>query len=154
MSSTSSTAQPLSRSSHDEPVALHVEDQRSYRFSLRWALRRECNIAMEEAADFFHAMEAIRSNPMITVVVADYDLGHGPDGMAVLDTVKARWPRVSRILLTGLMTADLYERARRAGHEAFDKSEPWPSIVESICAAARRCGGCQKPLPDCACPTP
>lgn len=105
---------------------------------MRWALRRECNLPVEEAGDFFHAIEAIRSNPLITCVVADYELGPGPDGMAVLDTVRDRWPNVARILLTGFMTADLYERARRAGHEAFDKSEPWPTIIEAVCKLAKR----------------
>jgi DNA-binding NtrC family response regulator len=140
MRSMSSIAPRSTRSSpNDDPVVLHVEDQRSYRSSLRWALRRECNLPMEEAADFFHAIEAIRSNPLITCVVADYELGAGPDGMAVLDTVKTRWPNIGRVLLTGFMTADLYERARHAGHEAFDKSEPWPQIVEAICGIARKC---------------
>ena len=117
-------------------------------------MRRECNLAMEETADFFHAIEALRSNPMVTCVVADYDLGHGPDGMAVLDKVKALRPWVGRILLTGFMTADLFERARRAGHDAFDKSEEWPVIIESICAAARRCASCGKPFDQCVCHIP
>jgi DNA-binding NtrC family response regulator len=144
----------MQRASSDEPVVLAVDDQRSYRHSLRWALRRECNLAVEEAGDFFHAIEAIRSNPLITVVVADWDLGPGPDGMKVLDTVKAKWPRVGRILLTGFMDADLYALARRAGHEAFDKSEHWATIVEAVCAAARRCAACGKAFDLCLCQIP
>lgn len=119
-------------------MVLHVEDVRSYRRSLQWALRRECDIGTIESADYFHAIEELKRYPQIRVVVADEDLGHGPRGMAVLNKVKELWPDKGRVLLSGLMTADLLELAYEAGHQPFGKDEDWPSIVEGICQLAKR----------------
>jgi len=150
------TAQPSPRSAEaaDEPLVLHVEDQRSSRRSLQWALRRECDIGTVEAADFFHAIEALKRYPAITCVVADWDLVVGPDGLDLLDKVAELRPEVGRVLLSGKMNGDLLELAKRAGHEAFDKIEPWPTIIASICRLARRCARCNQPRGECICGLP
>jgi DNA-binding NtrC family response regulator len=143
-------AQPSPR----ESVVLIVEDQRSYSLSLKRALRRECDLATIEVTDFFRAVQELERRLEIVAVVADEDLGHGPTGMMLLDKVGREWPRVGRLLLSGLMTGDMHTRARVAGYEAYDKSEPWPTIVEAICELAKRCQTCHQPRGECICDLP
>lgn len=58
-----------------------------------------------QAARYDRALALLDADPSIACVVADMDLGDGPDGLELLAAVEARRPAVGRVLVADLTRA-------------------------------------------------
>jgi CheY-like chemotaxis protein len=80
-------------------------------------------VTASSAAD---ALDQLVRCPDIAGIVSDLDLGHGPNGIALLEAVRRHRPWVVRFLATGsLLSAEERERLVEQGvaHRVFAK--PW-----------------------------
>jgi adenylate cyclase len=82
----------------DRPVVLLVDDEAHVLSALRRGLRREA-IRVETAGNGREALAWLADNP-VDLVISDYKMP-GMSGVDLLQKVRARWPGVVRILLSG-----------------------------------------------------
>jgi DNA-binding NtrC family response regulator len=69
----------------------------------------------------------------IEVVVTDYDLGAGPNGLDLLHTVHEQWPAVRVIMASGSIDRRLREEAASSGARAvFEKPVDLKRLVAEI----------------------
>ncbi len=91
-----------------ESTLLLVDDDEHVRRALQRVLRRaRCKVV--DARDGPSALEIMERQP-VQVVVSDYRMP-GMSGVELLRTVKDRWPRVQRVLLTGHADSSAVEEA-------------------------------------------
>jgi len=98
-------------------TVLIVEDESAHAEAIAEGLRRvdlECTIADSGTA----AIEMLSRHPF-DVVITDYKLGDGPDGMTVLHEAKAKWPESEIVLITAHGSEHLARAALRK-ENAFD----------------------------------
>lgn len=109
-----------------------VEDQRAFVDALRVALDMEPDIecvgVSSSVADALDVLD--QSAP--DVVVMDLDLP-GIDGVEGTRRVKARWPHVRVVILTGMVDLDHLVRVAAVGADAFlPKDAPLATILEAL----------------------
>lgn len=80
------------------PVVLLVDDDPRVLSALRRGLRREA-LTIETAANGREALAMLEREP-VALVVSDHKMP-GMTGIELLETVRRRWPRTRRILLSG-----------------------------------------------------
>jgi DNA-binding NtrC family response regulator len=76
-----------------------VEDDPSVRRAIARELGREFEVTTVESAD--GALSALDHVGQFDVVISDYDLGFGSNGLDVLEEMAARMPGSTRILASG-----------------------------------------------------
>ncbi len=125
-------------------VILVVDDEKTVLDSLSEQLRRlfgdgvECEAAesADEALDVLAQLHA--EDARVLVVVSDW-LMPGLRGDAFLAEVRARYPGVGRILLTGQADPAVLERARVDGNVHRILFKPWRP--DDLCEAVRQSMG-------------
>lgn len=117
---------------------LVVEDDADLRNSLRKSLEMEgCESEGAESAE-----EAIRlvSDRPFHLVVTDYNLGAGSNGLFLLSFLKKNGCRMPTILMSGYREERLEDVARELGVSAFlEKPFPMDLFLE-VCSEAVRTG--------------
>jgi DNA-binding NtrC family response regulator len=83
---------------NDEPVVLLVDDESHVLSALRRGLRREA-IQVETARNAREALGWLASHSA-DLVISDQKMP-GMSGVDLLKTIRARWPDIERILLSG-----------------------------------------------------
>lgn len=87
------------------PVVLVVEDQPQIARMLQRQIEREFAVLLaKDAAD---ALELAQTRDDIAVVVSDWNLGEGDNGVDVLEWFRLSRPRVPRVLLSAMVPDDL-----------------------------------------------
>lgn len=89
-------------SSDPQPVVLLVDDDSNVLSALCRSLRREA-IRVETAKNGREALTRLAEDS-VDLVVSDQKMP-GMQGVALLKTIRARWPEVQRILLSGWTSA-------------------------------------------------
>lgn len=96
--------------------------------------------SLTAVADVTHAVDAAEALRLLEahdydVVVADFAMPHR-DGLSLLEEVSRRWPRVRRVLHSGVMPNRDAANALLAGvvHELIDKPAPRDVLVRAITA--------------------
>ncbi len=91
-----------------DATLLLVDDDAGVRRALQRVLRRaRCKVL--DAPDGTSALEILEAQP-VQVVISDYRMP-GMSGVELLRTVKDRWPRIQRVLLTGHADSSAVEEA-------------------------------------------
>ncbi|MBR3092333.1 MAG: sigma-54-dependent Fis family transcriptional regulator [Bacteroidaceae bacterium] len=111
-------------------MILVVDDDRSIRLSLKLLLERnEYEVALAEGPK--EAIQMVRNNPSVELVLMDMNYTHatdGEEGLTLLKQVKVFRPDVPCILMTSWGTIELAVQGMRAG--AFDFiTKPWNNGV-------------------------
>ena len=111
-------------------MILVVDDDRSIRLSLKLILERnEYEVALAEGPK--EAIQMVRNNPSVELVLMDMNYTHatdGEEGLTLLKQVKVFRPDVPCILMTSWGTIELAVQGMRAG--AFDFiTKPWNNGV-------------------------
>lgn len=120
---------------NEKPTLLFVDDLAWYRRHLCDELLKTCGIRSIQAAHVLEAIRTLERNPQITTVVTDWRFDNGgPDGEALLETVKRRWPHVKRMLLSAYTDGPMIERGYVGGWMVRDKALPMDEIVSVVCA--------------------
>lgn len=103
------------------PVVLLVDDDSNVLSALRRSLRRE-KISIQTARDAREALERL-SDESIDLVISDHRMP-GMSGIELLQTIRDRWPKVVRILLSGWSAEIPSDELKAAG--LFEVlSKPW-----------------------------
>lgn len=129
---------PTHSSSPDKWFVLFVEDDSDTRELYEYSFRGQA-FAVLTAPSGLHAIEVLQDEPRIRVVVSDYTMP-GMNGVDLLNLVRDRYPRMSRILLTGEADSDIVLEAR-AHHRVLFKGMDSSMIRRAILREARRHGG-------------
>jgi DNA-binding NtrC family response regulator len=130
---------------------LVVEDDHLMRWSLEECLRRAGH-AVHSVDSGTAAIEAARQNDF-RVVITDYRVP-GPDGLHLLQRIKAQSPQAHVILITAHASPEMERQARNMGaFDFFDKpfelAELKQAVVRASLMPERRkgprgcCGGCE-----------
>ena len=111
-------------------MILVVDDDRSIRLSLKLLLERnEYEVALADGPK--EAIQMVRNNPSVELVLMDMNYTHatdGEEGLTLLKQVKVFRPDVPCILMTSWGTIELAVQGMRAG--AFDFiTKPWNNGV-------------------------
>lgn len=106
-------------------AVLVVDDDNLMRRSIVRELRGPF-VAME-ASGYSEALSALATTSALEVVIADYSLGVGPNGLAVLAAARKNHPTCTRILVSGEMDASEVEGALRTGLAHLFVPKPWSS---------------------------
>ncbi len=96
---------------------LLVEDDAVLRRCLRFALAKE-SYRVEEATSVEEATGLALANSF-SLIVTDYDLGSGPDGLSLLAQMRRRHTRIPIILMSGGYGSWLGPAARDLGAASF-----------------------------------
>ncbi len=104
-----------------------------YRAELCRRLFKHCRIHTLQADNVLEAIRTLERNPELTGVVADLRFPTGPDGIALLETAKARWPHMKRMLLSAYTDGPLIELGYERGHLIRDKALSFDKLSETIC---------------------
>lgn len=115
---------------------LLVEDNRLLRWWMTWCLTREGFLVVapptvEEAVD-------LGANSAFDVLVSDWRLADGHDGLEVLATLKQSSPQIVSILISAEADEKLTERALDAG---FDRVMQKPLDSSAFVSAIQSCAG-------------
>ena len=105
----------------NHPVVLLVDDESHVLSALRRGLRREA-IQIETAGNGREALEWLTDNAA-DLVISDQKMP-GMSGVDLLKTIRARWPDVTRILLSG-WTSEIPESALDAAGLFCVIAKPW-----------------------------
>lgn len=125
------------RSQPDERrVVLVVDDEEMLLRSYDRLLTR-AGIHVITALNAIEAFGIIASDQPIDVVLADYRLKRGPDGLYLLDAVAQRRPNCRRILMTAMLDASL-ALAAKDHHRVIPKDLSWSLISAIIVREANR----------------
>ena len=109
----------------EKPSILFIDDEPRVLKSMRAMFRREYQVYLANSGQ--EALEVAAANP-IDVVVSDQRMPN-MTGVEVLTEIKARHPKVIRILLTGY--ADL-EAIEASLNEAEVHVLPWPATMNVV----------------------
>ena len=104
-----------------QPVVLLVDDEERVLSALRRGLRRE-SITVETARNGREALEWLAENP-VDLVISDQKMP-GMSGVALLKTIRERWPATRRILLSG-WSSEIPKPAIDAAGLYCLVSKPW-----------------------------
>lgn len=119
------------------PVVLVVDDDASYLDGLSENLRL-AGLDVHVAADAAQAI-AVAGRVAVDVCVVDLLLGPGDDGAVLTARLRAAWPEVAVITMTGYNVEDLVRRAARAGAaQCLRKPFDTPALTRLIARARRR----------------
>ena len=111
---------------------LLVEDNPLLRWALRTSLVRD-SYDLSAPASSREALELGRATPF-DVVITDLTILPGPDGFAVVEEIRQRYPKTHFILIFAQPGDELADRARHAGVErVIEKAFP----IDLIHAAVR-----------------
>ena len=112
------------------PRVLVVDDEHLVLAGMRRLLTRVAEVAVAESPDA--ALRLLQVQP-IDVVLSDYNMGPSGDGLALLEEVSRRWPRVKRILHTG-KPPDAATAALANGviHEVLMKPAPLDVLQRAV----------------------
>ena len=99
-------------------------------------LLTKSGLAVLTASNALAALEVMSREP-VHLVLADYRLQRGPDGLDLLDSVARRWPKVGRVLMTALLDASL-ALAAKGHHRVIPKDLSWGLISSIIVREAHR----------------
>lgn len=80
---------------------LLVDDQELVLRALRRRLRSECEVLVATSAD--SALEVL-GNHRVDTLVTDRDMPGGHDGVWLLEQVRQRYPKVRRVMMSGVET--------------------------------------------------
>src|SRR5688572_4682968 len=90
-----------SRLASDKPILVLADDLGWFRAELCQKLLKDWGIRTLQASNGLAAIRTLERNPQLEAIVADYRFDNGgPDGIKLLETAKARWPHVKRMLLS------------------------------------------------------
>lgn len=106
------------------------------------ALLKRWGVEARLAADV-DAAEAILAERPVDLILADYHLGAGLDGLAALARLRERWPDLPAALITADGSAELKQRARALGYPVLHKPVK-PAALRALLAALAR-GGEREP---------
>lgn len=120
----------------DRRVVLVVDDEDLVLRSFERRLTR-AGLRVLTASNAIEAFELLASDQPIHLVLADYRLKRGPDGLYLLDAVAHRRPKACRVLMTALLDASL-ALAAKAHHRVIPKDLSWPLISAIIVREANR----------------
>ncbi|MGH7402413.1 MAG: response regulator, partial [Candidatus Rokuibacteriota bacterium] len=119
----------------DQFRILLVDDNPDDRLLIRRALSRELpELAIVEVGDPAGLARAL-DDGAFDLVITDYGLGF-TDGLALIDTLKARWPECPVILCTGTLSEEIAVEALRKGLDDYVLKDPRRFM--RLPAAARR----------------
>jgi len=111
-------------------VALLVDDEQLVLDSLRLQIRRlgRDDLAIEcanSAAEAWEVIEELQGEgALILVIISDW-LMPATRGDAFLEGVKARFPRIRRVMLTGQADGEALQRVTQGGVVDMVLSKPW-----------------------------
>ncbi len=112
---------------------LLVDDEASVRASVRLLLE-EMGCACLEAADTLEAMRVVQqARP--DLVLADFRLREGDNGIATIRAVQARWPGVCAVLVSGDTAPDRLREAQAAGISLLHKPVRLEQLRRELAAA-------------------
>jgi len=100
---------------NDKRKILIVDDDEVVRRSYRRSLE-SLSCSVESASNGEEALQTMERNP-VDVVLLDMRMP-GQDGLAVLRTIKQKWPESEVVIITGYPTVDSAKEAVRLG--AYD----------------------------------
>jgi CheY-like chemotaxis protein len=103
------------------PRVLLVDDDANVLSALRRTLRRE-KITIETARDAREALAILGDGPF-DLVISDHRMP-GMSGVELLETIRARWPKTVRILLSG-WSAEVPSADLKAAGLLLVLSKPW-----------------------------
>ncbi len=115
------------------PRILVVEDERAIRIALKGLLKRE-GYEVELAEDGDSALEALEGESF-DLVLTDLALGHGADGMAVLERAKSLRAETAVVMITAHGSEKIAVLAMKAGAEDYI---PKPFDNDEIRVVVRR----------------
>ena len=120
----------------DLPVVLLVDDEPTLRSSLMRVLE-ECELSTLAAKSSLHAMQILQDQH-VDVVVSDHFMP-GMDGVRLLEAVRQRWPRCTRILFTAHPSSEIVLDAINRGgvHKVLVKSMHPVAVRDEIARAAK-----------------
>jgi CheY-like chemotaxis protein len=127
-----------------QPVLLIVDDEPLNRDLLRRVLFHDYEIL--EAGDAVDAQTVLEESGAVNVLVCDHIMP-GPSGVDLATAVRARWPHVVTLLLTGYEDAAEITAARRSGLVHAVIAKPWvaaqlrEAVVEALAEHRRRAAG-------------
>ena len=110
-----------------EPLILLVDDELKYRDELGHVLAFE-GAGVLKARSGLHALEELRTEPGIAVVVTEYWMV-GMDGIQLLNEVRRLYPDKGRILLMGTPDAEIVLEAIE--HKVLTKSMS-PGLIRRV----------------------
>ena len=111
---------------------LVVDDEEVVRLSYRRVLDAECNVAV--ATSGTEALQAMEKHPY-DVVLLDVRMP-GMDGMAVLKTIKQKWPESEVVIITGYPSVENAKEAVRLGAYDYLAKPLAPAEVVHAASAA------------------
>ncbi len=117
---------------NDKPLILVCDDVSWFRSELCHQLLKLCGIRSLQAEHGLAAIRALERNPKLKAIICDWRFPQGPDGVAVLETVKKRWPHVKRMLISAYVEPSTYELGYERGFSVRDKALPIAKLAESI----------------------
>ena len=111
---------------------LCIDDQRTFNDALRLAISSEEDIVCEATASTVEEGLDILAHETIDVVLMDLRLPF-VDGIEGTRRVKAAYPDVRVVILTGVADLDLFVRAMAAGADGFvAKDSPLDKVVDAL----------------------
>lgn len=119
-----------------DPTVLFVDDDSDQLDLYEHLFSRE-PVHVLTAPSGLHALEIIRtSSRPVVLLVSDYQM-LGMNGIDLLNTVLKQWPKIGRILLTGIADAEIVLEA--VGHKVLTKRMDRDLITRVILREAKRC---------------
>ena len=109
-------------SDEQQPILLVVDDEPLNRDLLRRVLFHDYEIL--EAEDAVHAQAVLEESGPVDVLICDHIMP-GPSGTDLAATVRARWPHIVALLLTGYEDAPEITAARKSGLIFAVIAKPW-----------------------------
>lgn len=114
---------------------LVVDDEEIVRLShIRTLASMHCQVEVEVVPDGKEALRVMEQRPA-DVVLLDLRMP-GIDGMAVLKSIKERWPETEVVIITGYPTIDAAKEAVRLGAYDFLAKPVGPDEVINVASGA------------------
>jgi len=106
------------------PRVLVVDDDLAIRRALARELRSEFEVVL--VPSYEQAVAQLGGQPLFAAVITDYELGAGPDGLALLKLVAERTTEVLRVLVSASNERHRIEEALAEGVVHRFLPKPWP----------------------------
>lgn len=112
-------------------TVLVVDDSTEVLRAIERRLERDARVL---TATGFDAAFAVLEAEHVDLVISDYRMPPGPNGLALLEAVRDRWPEVRRVLTSGEPVVGVEEAIAAGWFEAFLAKPIAPALLAAVVA--------------------
>lgn len=118
-----------------KPRVLLVDDDPAVLRALARELRGSFEVL--DASSYEEALRVLDESPDVRAICSDFDMGTGPDGLALLAEIRRRSPEAARLLVSASLSPKEIEETVESGLAHVFIGKPWAS--GDVLRALKRC---------------